>query len=57
MLISCLTLIWDRPVLRNSYEVLLGKVSVIEGVSEDSNVWVICDLIQLLLRVVDLKIL
>ena len=57
MLISCLTLIWDRPVLRNSYEVLLGKVSVIEGVSEDSNVWVIYDLIQLLLRVVDLKIL
>ena len=57
MWISCLTLIWDRPVLRNSYEVLLGKVSVIEGVSEDSNVWVIYDLIQLLLRVVDLKIL
>ena len=54
MLISCLTLIWDRPVLRNSYEVLLGKVSVIEGVSEDSNVWVIYNLVQLLLRVVNL---
>ena len=57
MWISCLTLIWDRPVLSDSYKVLLGQISVIEGVSEDANVWVIYDLVQLLLRVVDLKIL